>query len=292
MSTSSNNNIKRHRPPTEIILPDQTLAQLVAQYLYESHLLDTLQTFVRESKLKDLSFGSLGQDPLRGDDVRQARWEHLVRHMQGELYTSELAFDVLEHIAWELGPANAQELILKSPILQAMKVAQPARFAALAKPPVNLLALRQVLADKIDNYSAASSAARMLPGRLAACVQDALRFKKLQLGNDALVQSNDVLGFYQPNSILATSMATNVFPTRQIGQTKLVKNVRGECAAFSPDGTTLALGSSDGFIELFTSKVSNPFCVVRSDKLGFFCTKGKISNNPLPAFFFAKRTRL
>jgi len=231
----------------DITVPDHALHQAVAQYLYESNLHGSLAAFVAESKLVTAPLTALAWS---AGDVREGRWDAVAAAVVGQLCPRDVAFDVFEHICWELGPVHSAELQAQAPVLQAMKLAHPARFSGLAKPPANLAQLRETLATKVEALHNAHPAMR--PKRLVGLVHDAMRFKRLQVGSDVLAQTTDPLALFA--AVEQAALDKHVFPTRQLGRAKVVKGVRAECAGFSPDGASLAMGTSDGFVELFTSK--------------------------------------
>jgi hypothetical protein len=254
---------KRAKPSAgsdlELSVPNSALLLLVAQFLHDANLHDTLSALVREAPLTQCPSFSSAAAPVDASRVRAGDWDSVLAGLLGSVSDRDSVLDLLEHICWDLGPALSKELCGKSPVLQHLSQTNPARFAQLAVPPKNLPERREALARAVEAKSAAAAAApeAMLPGRLLAQVQDALRWRRLEVGGEALRASGDPLALYSSQPA-PPSMTLHALPSRLVARRRFVKGVRGECAAFSPDGQTLAVGMSDGFVELLAARSLRP----------------------------------
>lgn len=233
------------------------MIRLVLQFCRESSLLSTFETLQEESGVALNVVEDL--DALVAD-VHAGQWERVLRSLADVRLPLAKLGDLYEQVALELLEIGeleaARRLVSESPQLGAMAKADPGRMRRL-----RALAERSFF-DPGDLYGAVSRESRRArlaaalsaelssapPARLMALLGEALRWE-VERGDVAPGVPLDV--FRGVPASVAVRDEVDASPSERAATVRFEQGSHAEAAAFSPDGASLATGSSDGFVELW-----------------------------------------
>jgi len=220
--------------------------------------------------------------------VRGERWSNALDALLPVLDDSALAFDLFEHLVRSLCAVEsfeaARSLLSSAPILAvSLKRDDPERYGALARIAAEgnkreafqggideQRPARLALATRVEQFLARAAAtgsgkpqplaAPLPPGRLLSFIQDGLKWRAITSGARRRPEWEDEdVNLDDPReqdrkrrAVDVSSGANSVVWTKPHGvASKFGKGVSLHCGALSPDGMSFAVGTSDGFIEIF-----------------------------------------
>lgn len=234
------------------------VVKLVLQFLQESGLHATANTLTSET---GIALNAVPEPANLRNWVETGRWDVVLPQLSSLALPKELMLELHEHMLIELAEvgelSSAKHLLQHSDTLHTLQEEQPERFARLQRlldgcsedgadveypGGMQREQRRRELADAIENEVTTAPS-----GRLLSLIGQALRWQRhcgyLPAGNEIdLLHGPKATGMKQE---------TERPPERSVRTLRFDKQSRPECAMYSPDGTSLAIGTCDGFVELY-----------------------------------------
>jgi WD40 repeat-containing protein SMU1 len=234
--------------------------RLVLQFCKENGLTNSFAALSSETQV---SLNTVDSVDLFLRDVQDGRWDLVlpqVTHMRlpkrklEDLY-EQVAVETIESAEFDA----AKSLLRESFVMTEMRVAQPERHNALERLLERAVAGKLELHNAYPNGSSRekrrNAVAKALqgevttapPSRLLALLGQALKWQK----QNGTIKPGDALDVFRGEQRLTVVSTEETFPTELHRTIKLGKKNHAESVVCSPDGQTLAVGSADGFIELY-----------------------------------------
>jgi len=235
------------------------VVRIVLQFCKENNLTQTYAALAEETQCTlntvDSVEGFLG-------DIRNGRWDLVLPQVATMRLPKRKLEDLYEQVAVETMESNevdaARALLRESVTMTTMRAEQPERHARLER------ALERAVAQRLDAASAypdgssrekrRAAVARALesevsavpPSRLLALLGQALKWQK-HLGS---LKPGDAFDVFRGEARAVVDEEER-YPTDLSAVIELGKKNHAEAVAASPDGRSVAVGSSDGFVELY-----------------------------------------
>merc|ERR1719253_2139724 len=238
---------------TEVASPD--VVRIVLQYLHESGFHATTQVLQEESRV---TLDAVPSVDAFLSDVTAGRWEQVLGQLAVLSLPMELLQDLYEHVVLEMVEAHDKEIaaaLLQAFPLQVMYNDHTMRYMRLEQLVKRKVQEGERLFEPSKEKRRHKLAqlcqphvAQVKAGRLLTLVQQAQRWKEHVGAADA-----PLLGEKQGSVNLAGPQAVVGRDDLKLQRTLKFDDELShkESCAFSPDGTMLATGAKDGFIEIW-----------------------------------------
>lgn len=231
--------------------------KVMLQFLEENGLEESASVLVKES---GVALNAVASPAKIAGDVRAGKWDQVLQETSKLWLSSDLARSLHEHILIELIEVGeitaARKLLASSQAIGGMESDDPERKRRLerllegAAPTgtdveypggLDREQRRSELAESLE-----SEVTTAPKGRLLTLIGQALRWQR-HTGALPPGQEVDLLrGGEAPIKEEAERP-----PEKAIRHLRFGQDSRPECAEFSPDGVSLAVGTRDGFVELY-----------------------------------------
>jgi WD40 repeat-containing protein SMU1 len=234
--------------------------RIVLQFCKENNLTQSYAALANETQC---SLNTV--DSVEGfvGDVRNGRWDLVLPQVADMRLPKRKLEDLYEQVAVETMECHeldaARSLLRETATMTAMRAEQPERHARLERllerASVNQLNETHAYPEGTSREKRRAALARALasevfespPSRLLALLGQAFKWQSSR-GYLKSGENFDVF-FDRPTRAIAEEEET--FPVELHKHIKLGKKNRAEAIAFSPDGRSLAVGSNDGFVEVY-----------------------------------------
>jgi len=235
------------------------VVRIVLQFCKENNLTQTYAALAEETQCAlntvDSVEGFVG-------DIRNGRWDLVLPQVATMRLPKRKLEDLYEQVAVETMESNevdaARALLRESVTMTTMRAEQPERHARLER------ALERAVAERLDAASAypdgssrekrRTAVARALesevsaapPSRLLALIGQALKWQT----HAGSLRPGDAFDVFRGEARAVVDEEERC-PTDLSAVIELGKKNHAEAVAASPDGRSLAVGSSDGFVEVY-----------------------------------------
>jgi WD40 repeat-containing protein SMU1 len=235
------------------------VVRIVLQFCKENNLTQTYAALAEETQCTlntvDSVEGFLG-------DIRNGRWDLVLPQVATMRLPKRKLEDLYEQVAVETMESNevdaARALLRESVTMTTMRLEQPERHARLER------ALERAEAQRLDKASAypdgssrekrrnavanalESEVSAVPPSRLLALMGQALKWQK----HCGSLKPGEAFDVFRGEARLVVDEEER-YPTDLSVIIELGKKNHAEAVAASPDGKSVAVGSSDGFVELY-----------------------------------------
>ena len=235
------------------------VVRIVLQFCKENNLTQTYAALAEETQCAlntvDSVEGFVG-------DIRNGRWDLVLPQVATMRLPKRKLEDLYEQVAVETMESNevdaARALLRESVTMTTMRAEQPERHARLER------ALERAVAERLDAASAypdgssrekrRTAVARALesevsaapPSRLLALIGQALKWQT----HAGSLRPGDAFDVFRGETRAVVDEEERC-PTDLSAVIELGKKNHAEAVAASPDGRSLAVGSSDGFVEVY-----------------------------------------
>lgn len=235
------------------------VVRIVLQFCKENNLTQTYAALAEETQCAlntvDSVEGFVG-------DIRNGRWDLVLPQVATMRLPKRKLEDLYEQVAVETMESNevdaARALLRESVTMTTMRAEQPERHARLER------ALERAVAERLDAASAypdgssrekrRTAVARALesevsaapPSRLLALIGQALKWQT----HAGSLRPGDAFDVFRGEARAVVDEEERC-PTDLSAIIELGKKNHAEAVAASPDGRSLAVGSSDGFVEVY-----------------------------------------
>ena len=235
------------------------VVRIVLQFCKENNLTQTYAALADETQCAlntvDNVEGFVG-------DIRNGRWDLVLPQVATMRLPKRKLEDLYEQVAVETMESNevdaARALLRESVTMTTMRAEQPERHARLER------ALERAVAERLDAASAypdgssrekrRAAVARALesevsavpPSRLLALIGQALKWQK----HAGSLKPGDAFDVFRGEARAVVDEEER-YPTDLSAVIELGKKNHAEAVAASPDGRSVAVGSSDGFVEVY-----------------------------------------
>ena len=248
---------RRSRMALEVGASD--VVRIVLQFCKENNLMQTYAALADETQC---ALNTV--DSVEGfvADVRNGRWDLVLPQVATMRLPKRKLEDLYEQVAVETMESNeveaARALLRESVTMTTMRAEQPERHARLER------ALERAIADRLDAASAypdgssrekrRAAVARALEAevsavpssRLLALIGQALKWQK-HVGS---LKPGDAFDVFRGEARAVVDEEER-YPTELSAVIELGKKNHAEAVVASPDGRSIAVGSSDGFVEVY-----------------------------------------
>ncbi|KAJ2807325.1 Serine/threonine-protein kinase smu1 [Coemansia helicoidea] len=232
------------------------VVRLIAQFLKEHRLQASLAVLQRETGVSLCTVDNM--DSFKADIVG-GRWDAVLASVEQAQVPHDKRVALYEQIVVELaeqrdfGPARA--LLRQTEPMELLRTIQPDRYLALER------LLSRTSFDPQHAYGGSREARRRaIAEELAREVRSAPPSRLLTLLGQAVAwqQQQGLVPEGAPLDLLfgraqAAAPGEDKAPCRQLATIKFAKKQHPNCVAFSPCGAYLATGSTDGFVEMWST---------------------------------------
>ena len=228
--------------------------RVVLQFLKENSLLESFDALTRETGVRLNTVENVGH--LSGA-IKQGEWDTVLRELATIELSDMVQQNLFETIVMEMLDMReldaAKKILRASHALRVLETADPERYGRIEG-----FFLRGMVAEHEWPHGGKKKnrkeiAAQVLaeisvvpPSRLLATVAQSLKWQR----HMGLLPPGISFNLFR-NSAPKPIRQDEQCPSTEMAPIVFAKECRPICAAFSPDGVTLATGSTDGFVELY-----------------------------------------
>ena len=232
--------------------------QLVLQFLHNSGLEQSAAQLTQEA---GVALNAVLDPAQVRRSVECGKWEDVLPLSSKLALPTSLLHSLHEHILIELAEIGeiqpALSLLSSSEALQSLRSNQPERFSRLRRLldgcspdgadvefPGGLSRdqRRTELAEALEHELTSAP-----PNRLLELLGHSLRWQR----HTGQISANQAVDLLRGPSATSVTEESERIPERAVRTLRFDRPSRPECAIYSPDGSSLALGTCDGFVEIY-----------------------------------------